>query len=499
MLPAILLSHGSLMLPLVECPATDFLSGFRFPDRLRRHVRAAQSHSGHLGSLGNGGSHSQRSTSERHYPRLPRITRHLYAFSYHRLLLARGHRIEPYTIRLIDRTVEECVLQPIALEVVPGSRTTGIAVLRLEETEAAQPTAHTLWLAELSHRDKPIRDALAQRRSFRGARRSRKTRCRQDRFLNRRKPDTWLPPSLTHRVDTALTWVSRLHRLAPISQIDIEIVRFDTQILQNPEISSIGYQQGDLVGFEVREAVLERDNRSCIYCDETTIPFEVDHVIPRSKGGSNQFANLVCSCVGCNRRKSNRSIEEFLADDPARLDPIRKRLKAPLKDAAAVNATRKAIVRTLASVGTPIRVWSGGRTKWNPASLNIPTDHSLDAACVGGINSLEGWNGRPVICIKSTGRKRTLLDKHGGIRGYLAPGRHVNGLRTGDYVIAPVANGEKAGIHRGRVAVRRTGSFNIQTGSETIQAISWKHCRLIQRADGYSYSRRPGTQSSNNQ
>jgi hypothetical protein len=104
--------------------------------------------------------------------------------------------------------------------------------------------------------------------------------------------------------------------------------------------------------------------------------------------------------------------------------------------------------------------------------------------------------GTPVACIRATGRgsrKRTRLDRHDAVRGYLAPGRHVRGFRTGDLVRADVPTGKKAGTHVGRVAVRASGSFNIQARMGTVQGISWKNCRLVQRADGYGYGRRPGT------
>ena len=66
--------------------------------------------------------------------------------------------------------------------------------------------------------------------------------------------------------------------------------------------------------------------------------------------------------------------------------------------------------------------------------------------------------------------------------------KSVNGFRTGDLVRADVPKGKKTGVHTGRVAVRRTGSFNIQTGSDVVQGISHKHCRLLQRSDGYGYA-----------
>jgi hypothetical protein len=37
------------------------------------------------------------------------------------------------------------------------------------------------------------------------------------------------------------------------------------------------------------------------------------------------------------------------------------------------------------------------------------------------------------------------------------------------------------------VSVRKSGSFNIKTEAVTIQGIAWKHCSLLQRADGYNY------------
>ncbi|MGC8501400.1 MAG: hypothetical protein ACP5OS_09615, partial [Leptospirillia bacterium] len=52
----------------------------------------------------------------------------------------------------------------------------------------------------------------------------------------------------------------------------------------------------------------------------------------------------------------------------------------------------------------------------------------------------------------------------------------------------PLCTGPRPTIYVGRVAVRASGSFNIQTGSGVLQGISHKVCRLLQRADGYGYS-----------
>jgi hypothetical protein len=100
----------------------------------------------------------------------------------------------------------------------------------------------------------------------------------------------------------------------------------------------------------------------------------------------------------------------------------------------------------------------------------------------------------PTLTLKATGRgsyQRTRLDKFGFPRGYLMRTKRVHGFGTGDMVRAEVPAGVKAGIHIGRVAVRASGSFNIQSyqdgQSVVVQGISHKHCRVIQRADGYGY------------
>jgi hypothetical protein len=54
-------------------------------------------------------------------------------------------------------------------------------------------------------------------------------------------------------------------------------------------------------------------------------------------------------------------------------------------------------------------------------------------------------------------------------------------------VHAVVPSGKKAGMHVGRVAVRATGGFNIQTATSVVQGIHARHCRLIHRADGHAY------------
>ncbi len=409
-----------------------------------------------------------------------------------RLLLARGrarvHRLVPLVIRLVDRQVDSCAFQPLRLKLDPGSKTTGLALVREVQTGVV-----VLNLMELIHRGRQISEALTARRQMRRRRRS-NLRYRAPRFLNRgNKQAGWLAPSLQHRIDTCMAWVGRIQRWAPVSAINSELVRFDMQALQNPEISGVEYQQGTLFGYELREYLLEKWGRQCAYCDAKEVPLQIEHIRPKAQGGSNRASNLTLACRCCNQKKAARNIEDFLAKDPKRLAKIRASAKKPLRDAAAVNATRWALANALKATGLPVELASGGRTKFNRCTLGIPKTHALDAACVGQMQAIHHWQ-RPTLTIKATGRgsyQRTRLNKFGFPRGYLMRNKRVHGFGTGDMVRAEVPSGVKAGIHTGRIAIRASGSFNIQSHqggkSVVVQGISHKHCRVTQRGDGYGY------------
>ena len=69
-----------------------------------------------------------------------------------------------------------------------------------------------------------------------------------------------------------------------------------------------------------RHNVFERDKNTCQYCGHKfdRKDLNIDHVVPRHRGGLTTWTNVVCSCVDCNRRKGSRSPEE------ARMHLIRK-------------------------------------------------------------------------------------------------------------------------------------------------------------------------------
>ena len=385
----------------------------------------------------------------------------------------------------------EAEIQPLRLKIDPGSKTTGLAILNDRSGEV-------VWAAELQHRGWQIKSALDSRRATRRSRRHRKTRYRKPRFNNRRQPKGWLPPSLMSRVYNIQTWVERLRRYCPIRAISLELAKFDTQQMENPEISGVEYQQGELFGYEVREYLLEKFGRKCAYRGAENVPLrqaeggrcflQVEHIIPKARNGSNRVSNLTIACTKCNQRKGNQTAKEF--GHPK----VQAQAKKPLRDAAVLNATRWKIYHRLQNECLPVEIDTGGRTKFNRTQRSLPKTHWLDATCVGEstpeIIKVEGIQPLVIVATGRGSRQMCRVDKYGFPRTSAKNFKRVHGFQTGDIVKAIVRTGKKAGVYIGRVAIRSTGSFNIKTKNGTVQGISYRCCQLIQQLDGYTYDRR---------
>ena len=384
------------------------------------------------------------------------------------------HKKYPFTIRLKELK-EVSSNKEYRLKIDYGSRYTGLAILSNDDV---------LWIAELHHKT-DIKNKLDNRRGHRRFRRS-KLRYREARWLNRTKHKGWIPPSLQSRVDNIGSWVSKIRRLVPLTHISYENCKFDTQLMENPEITGVEYQQGTLTGYNVREYLLEKYDRTCIYCGANNVRLEVEHLIPKSRGGSNRVNNLGIACVPCNKSKDNQTPAEFGYPD------IQKKINKSLKDSALINSTRWKIYDILIKTNLPIECGSGARTKMNRISLNLPKTHYYDAVSIGvSTPSSMHFKARNVLFIKALGRgkyQRTNLNKYGFPRSYLVRQKMFFGFQSGDMVKAVVPKGKNKGIWYGSVACRRTGSFNINLVRGRLQGISYKYFQLVQRADGYKYT-----------
>ena len=362
------------------------------------------------------------------------------------------------------------------LKIDPGSKTTGLALLDGNKV---------VWAAELTHRGQRIKDALESRRAIRRGRRQRNTRYRQPRCDNRTRPAGWLPPSLQSRVANVMTWVERLARLCTITALSQELVRFDMQLMCNAEIAGVEYQQGELAGYEVREYLLEKWHRTCAYCGTKDVPLDVEHIIPKTRGGTNRVSNLTLACVPCNQKKGSQTAAEF------GFPQIQAQARLPLKDAAAVNATRWALFQALQTTGLPVETGTGGRTKYNRTRFNIPKSHWGDAACVGASTpeTLVVAGVQPLL-IKAMGhgtRQMCRTDAFGFPKSHRARQKQYFGMQTGDIVKAAVPKGKYAGTWVSRVVVKARGSFDVVVNGKKA-SVHQKYCTRLWSADGYTYT-----------
>ncbi|MBW4671479.1 MAG: HNH endonuclease [Cyanomargarita calcarea GSE-NOS-MK-12-04C] len=389
----------------------------------------------------------------------------------------------PFTL-ILKESRPDSPVSPLRLKIDPGAKNTGIALVN-------DTTGEVIFAAELKHRGFAIRDALTSRRQLRRSRRNRKTRYRQPRFLNRTRPQGWLAPSLQSRVNNIKTWVEKLRKVALIQAISQELVRFDMQLMRNPDIQGKEYQQGTLAGYETREFLLSKWNRQCVYCGIKDVPLQIEHIHPRAKGGSNSITNLTLSCEKCNTKKGIKDIKDFLKKDPSRLEKILKQAKRPLADAAVVNTTRFALLEILKATKLPVETGSGGLTKFNRSQQKLEKTHWLDAACVGKLTPKLIIRGVKPLLITANGhgtRQSCRTDKYGFAFRHCSRTKFHFGFQTGDIVKAVVKSGKKVGEYIGRIATRATGSFNISTKNGLVQGISHKTCKHIHKKDGYSYA-----------
>jgi 5-methylcytosine-specific restriction endonuclease McrA len=422
-----------------------------------------------------------------------------------RELLTKGRAVvvrqTPFTIRLKDRAYARSEVEGVQLRIDPGSKGTGIALTDTKKETARDGTTVTvrrgLVSFELQHRGEQIHKVMGRRAGYRHRRRSANCRYRAPRYHNRSRPQGWLPPSLRHRIDTTLSIAHRLCRYAPVTEIHIERVAFDTHAMsEGRSLTAVEYQNGPLAGTEIREYLLATWGRACAYCGATGVPLNIDHVRPRSRGGSNRISNLILACRSCNEAKGSTPVEEFLAHRPKRLAALLRQSKVSLRDAAAMNRTRWQLAVALKTLGRPVHAWSGGRTKWNRTAMGLDKTHTLDALSVG---RLDHENGDAVVrvpqevcVVRATGRgvyARTTPDRFGFPRLRRTRRKRHHGFATGDLVRATVPTGKWTGTWTGRISVRSTGQHSLMTPAGRF-SVSHVNLRLLQRADGYAYASR---------
>ena len=356
-----------------------------------------------------------------------------------------------------------------------------------------------------------------------------KKRWKRVRVGHQKRADNgWVAPSLMSRVFNLETWTRRLCNVYPIKRLAIETVKFDMQLMENPDIHGIHYQQGTLYGREIREYLLELTGRKCAYCanKEASTPqagrkpnvrnkkvrLEVEHIIPKAKGGSSRPDNLTMACRPCNQKKGNLvgdALEAALGEEFAKkVKAATKKSKTGLSDAAAVNTIRWKLFETLKATGLPVITGTGGKTAHHRIQAGLPKTHYYDAAAVACIPNQPKWLSVNVIQAEGYGNRKNvgkMFKKNAP--GFVLPSAKraaSAGFHKNDHVALTKKNGT---TYRGvincfdktpkgkprRLRIKRfVPDVELVDGADAPKEDSRKfgntsELRLLQRRDGYSY------------
>ena len=277
----------------------------------------------------------------------------------------------PFQIQLTYETT--IYTQKIVLGIDTGSKHIGLSACS-EKDE--------LYAAEVKPRKESVKSCLESRRARRRTRRSR-LRSRTARYNNRKnsKKEGWFSPTVQQKCQMHVNAVRKVVKILPISEINVEVCRFDTQKLQNPEIEGVEYQNGEQKGFDnVKAYVRYRDGYKCQVCKGKTgdSVLHVHHIVFRSQGGTDNPNNLITLCETCHKGIHDGTLN-------VKLKPKKN---VDLRDTAFVNSINRKIVEMLKEeFGIPVKATYGFITSRNRAKHGIEKSHINDAMVISGMFS----------------------------------------------------------------------------------------------------------------
>lgn len=370
-------------------------------------------------------------------------------------------RREPFTIRLTYDTTD--FTQPVTLGVDAGTAHVGLS---------ATTDSKEIFAAEVALRTDIVK-LLSQRREARRTRRSRKTRYRAPRFDNRRRREGRFAPSVEQHIQSHLALIAKLHSILPITKMVIEVAQFDTQLLKNPDIQGVEYQQGPQMQFSnTREYVLARDNHTCQCCHgKSKDPIlNVHHIESRQTGG-NSPDNLVTLCKTCH--------------DAYHMGEVKLNLKRnfkSLRGAAVMSVMRWTVYNRASLVFPNVRLTYGYVTKNVRIASKLKKSHAVDARCISGHPLADPCPERWLM------RQRRRHNRQFHKTNILSTGRRklnqapylVKGFRLFDKV---KYNGTECFVF-GR---RSSGSFDIRLidGTKVHAGVSCRKLQFVQVSDSF--------------
>ena len=383
---------------------------------------------------------------------------------------AKVKRTEPFTIQLLYGS--SGYTQDITLGIDAGSKHIGVS---------ATTKKKELYAADVEIRN-DITDKLSTRRQYRRSRRNRKTRYRKSKFQNRvkSKHKGWFAPSIESKINSHFRVVRDVYKMIPINRIVVETASFDIQKIQNPDISGVGYQKGDQLGFDnVREYVLWRDGHICQCCKGKSKDniLEVHHIESRKTGG-NSPSNLITLCRTCHAGYHKGTVKL----------PSKIKRGMSFRDSTFMGIMRWTFYNRLKEIYHNVYMTYGYVTKHNRIKNHLPKEHYIDAYCIAGNFGAERLDYYYYQkCVRKTNRQihKAKMLKGGKKKLNQAP-KYINGFQLFDKV---QYNG-KLYYTFGR---RSSGYFDIRTlnGDKVNNgSVSYKKLRLVETSRNVLTERR---------
>ena len=383
---------------------------------------------------------------------------------------AKVKRTEPFTIQLLYGSYG--YTQDITLGIDAGSKHIGVS---------ATTKKKELYAADVEIRN-DITDKLSTRRQNRRSRRNRKTRYRKSKFQNRvkSKHKGWFAPSIESKINSHFRVVRDVYKMIPINRIVVETASFDIQKIQNPDISGVGYQKGDQLGFDnVREYVLWRDGHicQCFKGKSKDNILEVHHIESRKTGG-NSPSNLITLCRTCHAGYHKGTVKL----------PSKIKRGMSFRDSTFMGIMRWTFYNRLKEIYHNVYMTYGYVTKHNRIKNHLPKEHYIDAYCIAGNFGAERLDYYYYQkCVRKTNRQihKAKMLKGGKKKLNQAP-KYIKGFQLFDKV---QYNG-KLYYTFGR---RSSGYFDIRTlnGDKVNNgSVSYKKLRLVETSRNVLTERR---------
>lgn len=389
---------------------------------------------------------------------------------------AKIYKYNPFTIQLTIATGE--TKQDCHIGVDTGSKHIGLAVASEDKV---------LFKAEVELRQ-DVKSNLDTRRIYRRDRRNRKTRYRKPRFLNRKRSEKWFPPSLENRINHTFCWIDELCALVPNPKLHIEVGKFDTAKMINPDIQGVDYQQGQTYGFyDERYFVFVRDNYTCQCCGKSKDKvLQTHHIIYRSNGGSNRVDNLITVCTDCHTyenhqkggvlykwQEQHKKVKQY--KEPPFMNTLRKRIFKKYPEAEI----------TYGSITTPKR-----------KEIGLNKTHYNDAIVISGVKIIKE-NSDKWLLIRQFRKKKRSLHEATARKGRKEPNRtqkrnskntlSYQGYFLNDKVSVLGKVGYITGFTSGGAYIKDKDGNYITLPNKSYKQVSISNLRLLHHNNNWQY------------